>query len=84
MEPNDILRAQMMAIVDNQIQSNDPPETKATLDRLVKEGWPNNDAKRLIGQCVAYEMYGVMQKQDSFNEKRFKRNLEQLPKEPEG
>ncbi|PLX17356.1 MAG: hypothetical protein C0599_13795 [Salinivirgaceae bacterium] len=83
MKPNDILRAQMLAIVDNQIASNDPPATEQTLNRLQKEGWSESEAKELIAQCVAYEMYGIMNNQEEFNQNRFIQNLKNLPSEPE-
>jgi hypothetical protein len=83
MDSNDILRAQMLAIVDNQIASNDPPETEQTLKRLVQEGWSQGEAKKLIAQCVAFEMFGVIENQEKFNDNRFINNLKNLPKEPE-
>lgn len=39
MKPNEILHAQIMDFINNQIKSNDPPETKQTLERLIKEGY---------------------------------------------
>lgn len=82
MESSDILRAQMISIVDNQIERNDPPETLQTLKRLLKEGWSKDEAMQLIAQCVAYEMFGIMKNQEVFNEGRFKQNLQNLPQEP--
>jgi ribosomal protein S7 len=82
MEPNEILRAQMLSIVDNQLESNDPPETASTLERLINEGWTKDEAKQLIAQCVAYEMFGIIKNQEEFNENRFLKNLKNLPNEP--
>jgi hypothetical protein len=83
MDSRDILRAQMFSIVDNQMESNDPPETKLTLDRLKKEGCSEEEARQFIAQCVAYEMFGVLKNQEEFNEERYIRNLKNLPEEPQ-
>ena len=81
-ESNDILRAQMFSIVENQLERNDSPETKHTLNRLHKEGWSKDEAKQLIAQCIAFEIFGIMKNQEVFNEKRFRQNLKNLPQEP--
>ena len=75
-------REAFLEIVDNQIASNDPPETRQTFDRLTKSGWSQEDSKKLIAQCVAVELYSVMTKQEPFNEERFIKNLKNLPEEP--
>ena len=36
----------ILQIVDNQIKENNPPETKLTLDRLIKEGHDKIYAKK--------------------------------------
>ena len=82
MKPNKILQQQIFEIIDNQIKNGDPPETKQTLDRLVKSGYSNTDAKKYIGQCVAVELFNVMHNQQPFDEKRYIQNLLNLPKEP--
>ena len=82
MEVNEILREQILEIVETQIKNNDPPETSLTFDRLIKEGYDKSDTTKLIGQCVIVELYDVMKNGNSFDEKRFLKNLKQLPKEP--
>ena len=82
MKPNKILQQQIFEIIDNQIRDGKPPETKQTLDRLVKSGYSNTDAKKYIGQCVAVELFNIMNQQQPFDEKRYVQNLLNLPKEP--
>lgn len=48
MEENEILREQLFEIVNNQLKANDPPETKITYDRLIKEGFDDYQAKQMI------------------------------------
>ena len=77
---NEILKSTILQVVDNQINSNNPPETKETYDRLIKLGHSSDKAKRLIGIVVAAEIFDVMKNQEMFNKKRFIESLNKLPK----
>jgi len=79
-----ILREQFLEIVDNQIKSNNPPETNQTLKRLKEMGYSDKDARLLIGQCVVVEIFDVLKHRKPFDEKRYIKNLMNLPKEPFG
>jgi hypothetical protein len=48
----------------------------------MSEGYPEFEAKQLIGQGLAVELFDVMKKKVPFNEARYSRNLKHLPKEP--
>lgn len=82
MQPNEILKRQFLEIVNKQLKSNDPPETKQTLDRLKKEGYADADARMLIAQCVAAEMFSVMKHNKPYDNQRYVRNLHNLPDFP--
>ena len=41
--------AALFEVIENQLQSNDPPETRETLDRLMSEGHTREEAMKLIG-----------------------------------
>ena len=82
MKINTELRDQIFEVVKNQIDSHDPPETKITYDRLIALGYSEFETKQLIGQCVAVEMFNVIKEQKPFNEARYVKNLEQLPRAP--
>ena len=79
---NPPLREAFLEVVDNQLRENNPPETKQTLDRLMAEGYPAEEAKLLIAQAVAVETYTILKTQAPFNRERFVRNLTALPQEP--
>jgi hypothetical protein len=81
-ETNPYLRAAFMEVVDNQIASNDPPETRETLNRLISEGISEQDARLYIGQAICVEVWEIMKNKREFNLERFVRNLKNLPKEP--
>lgn len=82
MEFNEALKDQILETVQNQIETNQPPETKETLERLKKTGYSDDDAKQLIGQCLAVELYHVFSNQEPFNESRYISNLKNLPEQP--
>ena len=79
---NPRLRATILETVDNQLASGDPPETSETLARLKREGFSDEDARVLLGQAVAVEIYCVLKEKKPFNRERFVRNLRNLPAEP--
>ncbi len=82
MNPKDILKGQFLKVVDNQLQENKPPETAQTLQRLKDEGYSEKDAKLLIAQCVALEIFEVMKSNQPFNKERYVHNLNRLPETP--
>ena len=76
------LRKEIFKIIENQIKNNDPPETLKTLYKLQSQGYNEFEAKQLIGQCVAVEIYTVMKYKKPFDKERYIKNLNNLPKEP--
>jgi len=79
---NPRLRAAILETVENQLTSGDPPETKETLARLRREGFSDEEARVLLGQAVAVEIYCVLKEKKPFNRERFVRNLKSLPAQP--
>jgi hypothetical protein len=82
MDENPHLKSSILEVVDNQLQANDPPETRRTFDRLISEGYSEVEAKRLIGCVVSLELFDVLKKQEPFNPERFAKALNELPKLP--
>lgn len=82
METNEHLREQIFEIIKNQLRDNNPPETKITFDRLLKQGYDEFQSKQLIGQCLAVELFDVMKHGKPFRNERYVKNLKALPKEP--
>jgi len=75
-------RRMILEVVENQIRDNDPPETRQTLRRLIKEGFSREGAVELIAAVVVNEIYNVLKQEKNFNRKRFVAALRQLPKLP--
>jgi len=83
MEKSPYLKSAVLEVVDNQLQANDPPETRQTFDRLISEGYSEEEAKELIGCAVTSEIFDVLKKQEPFNPQRFAKALNELPKLPQ-
>jgi hypothetical protein len=81
-EYNPYLNAAILEAVDNQIRDNEPPETRQTRDRLVQEGYTEDEARQLILTAVVVEIFHVLKFNEKFNRERFVKNLNNLPNEP--
>lgn len=82
MNINETLKEQILEILENQIQENDPKETNQSLERLIGLGYSETQAKQLIGQCLVIELFDVIKNEKPFNQLRYISNLKYLPKEP--
>jgi hypothetical protein len=71
-----------MEAVNTQLRDNIPPETRFTFNRLQQAGYSEVDSKKLIAQAIASETFWIMKRSESFNLKRFVKNLNRLPDEP--
>ena len=80
-ETNEFLVEEMKNVVKNQIRQNEPPETKQTYDRLLEEGFPEEEVIRMLAAVVTAEIYDVMKSEKPFNQERFIRRLQNLPDE---
>lgn len=82
MNDQEYLRAAIFEIIENQINSNNPPETKKTYDRLLAEGYSEEEVMKYIGCVVSTEIFGVLKEGRAFNEKSYVKALKDLPKLP--
>jgi hypothetical protein len=79
---NPIVQAALYDVLDTQLRDGDPPETRATLDRLRSDGVEEKEARRLISCVIAAEIFAVMKSNKPFDRERFVGRLETLPKMP--
>ena len=82
MESGKELGKDILQVVENQLRENDPPETRATLSRLVAEGRSEPEAKRLIACVVAAEIFDVLKSRRSYDHDRYVAALAELPELP--
>ncbi len=68
--------------VENQLRENDPPEAKQALKRLMGLGESRENAIRYIATVLSVEMFEVMKYRKPYDQERYTRNLNGLPKLP--
>jgi len=68
--------------VENQIRENDPPEVKQALKRLMGLGETRENAIRYIASTFSVEIYETMKHLTPYDEVRYVKNLNALPKLP--
>ena len=83
MKPNKRLNRAVLEVVDNQIRQLNPPATKETFDRLIREGLDDSEARRLIGCVVASEIFDILKNMEPYDEDRYVNALRKLPELPE-
>jgi len=76
------VRAAMFEVIEHQLQSNDPPETRETLDRLMSKGHTREEAMKLIGCALVSEIYAILKTQAPYDNTRYVANLKRLPDLP--
>lgn len=67
---------------ENQLRENNPPETKMALDRLMALGESRENSMRYIASVLSIEIFDAMKNKSSYQEERYVRNLNALPKLP--
>ncbi len=77
-----VLKETIAQVIRQQIQDGDPPETKATFDRLCQEGHSAQEAYRLLGCVLAAEIYEFGKEKRGFDRERYVRHLAALPRLP--
>jgi hypothetical protein len=79
---NPRLRQAILDVVNNQLRDGTPPETAATLERLVREGHSRDQALELIGAVVASEIFEVLKEGRVYDSARYVAALQALPRLP--
>lgn len=76
---NPELSAAVLQVVDTQLRAGQPPETLATLRRLVAAGHTPEGARQLIAHVVVREIFDVMARGERYDAARFAAALARLP-----
>jgi hypothetical protein len=72
----------ILDVVERQLETNTPPQTRETLQRLAGLGFGGEDSKHLIGSALAAEMRSVVSEGRPFKEESFLALLKRLPQLP--
>jgi len=76
------LKKAILEVIRTQLRENDPPETKKTLERLLREGFTEEKALKLIGYVAASEVFAVIKEGRPYDEEKYLAALQALPKMP--
>ena len=76
---NERLGNAIRAVIDQQLEERDPPETLETFERLMEEGFSNEEAYGLIGQLISMEIAEEIAGESGFDFERYVEALENLP-----
>ena len=79
---NQRLKQAILEVVNNQLRKNDPPETKQTLERLLGQGFSEQEALKLIGYVVASEVFAVLKAERPYDKEKYVAALQALPALP--
>lgn len=69
---------ELLAAVDQQLESPDTPYVAKTLDRLVKTGIERDEAREAIARCLAEETDRVLRSGKAFDAARYRQSLDEL------
>jgi hypothetical protein len=82
MKANKRLNKAILEVVENQLRDLNPPETKETFDRLIEEGYSEEQARTLIGFVVTSEIFDILKYLKPYNHERYVAALRRLPELP--
>jgi hypothetical protein len=73
------VRDAMLDTVLNQIDTGDPPEARATYDRLIDGGASNSQALQMMAGALRVEMGRMLSESTPFDNARYAALLAKLP-----
>lgn len=73
---------QLKAIIQNQLQENNPVRVKETMMRLMMTGTPRNEAIALMACALGLEMEAMVSTNTPFNLVSYCKKLDELPNAP--
>ena len=68
----------LLNVVDTQLKEQKNCVVN-TYQRLIKLGYSESDTKKLIASCLSMVMNSTIEKESSFNDKRYAELLDKLP-----
>ena len=77
-----IAKELLLETVEKQLKRKDPPEAKATLDRLMQEGYSAPEAKEFIATVLAAHMFDMLKNNHPYDNAKYVKDLANLPTLP--
>jgi hypothetical protein len=81
MDNEKTVRDAFLDTVVSQIEGGDPPEAKATFDRLTAAGQSRSQALHLMAAALRVEMNRMLAESTPFDNRRYAALLEKIPAE---
>jgi hypothetical protein len=81
MSSDKTVRDAFLETVLAQVESGDPPQTKATYERLIAEGHPRNHALQLIAAALRVETNRMLSEATPFDNRRYAALLAKIQEE---
>jgi hypothetical protein len=82
MSDPEVLRSTIFEVINNQIREGTPPETKETYDRLLSEGYSEEEVMKYIGAVVSSEIFAVLKEGRPYDKDSYVAALKALPRLP--
>lgn len=78
-----IAETALIEAIENQIESGEPPATKATLNKLTLVGYPREEILHLMAIVLADEIKSMLDAGRTFDRDRYEQLLRALPNLPD-
>lgn len=82
-EDQDFVDSTLIEAIQNQIDSDNPPATKATFNKLTLVGWEREDILDVMAQVLAVEIDAMLEADRPFDTAWYEAALRALPTLPE-
>lgn len=72
---NPVMHVLVHAVLEAQLEEDDPPDTRETLETLVRIGFTRHRALHVLGRAVMHEIYGVLHDLEPYDDARYRGRL---------
>ena len=81
-DEEDFAETTLIEAIENQIESDNPPAAKATLNKLTLVGYERDDILNLMAHVLAYEIDAMLDEDRPFDTEWYEAALRALPELP--
>jgi hypothetical protein len=78
----DQINIKLIAVINTQIETNDPPISRTTFERLCNSGFGEEESKKLMVNVLVHEMFMINKHDEIFDQDRFTAMMNALPRVP--
>jgi hypothetical protein len=81
-DEEDFTETTLIEAIENQIESDNPPAAKATLNKLTLVGYEREEILQLMAHVLAVEIDAILEEDRAFNTEWYEAALRALPELP--